>query len=64
MRRRHPSLKTLNVLLEVQPFPGLEPESKFLNICIFMGSIKSDNLPILAFYSFSKRAKSKFEDMR
>lgn len=29
VRRRHPSLKTLNVLLEVQPFPGLEPESKF-----------------------------------
>ena len=27
-RRRHPSLKTLNTLLEVQPFPGLEPESK------------------------------------
>ena len=30
-RRRHPSLKTLNVLLEVQPFPGLEPESKLNN---------------------------------
>ena len=28
-RRRHPSLKTLNTLLEVQPFPGMEPESKF-----------------------------------
>ena len=28
VRRRQPSLKTLNTLLEVQPFPGLEPESK------------------------------------
>ena len=28
VRRRHPSLNTLNLLLEVQPFPGLEPESK------------------------------------
>ena len=28
VRRRHPSLNTLNLLLEAQPFPGLEPESK------------------------------------
>ena len=30
VRRRQPSLRSLNILLEVQPFPGLEPESKFL----------------------------------
>ena len=30
VRRRQPSLTTLQTLLEVQPFPGLEPESEFL----------------------------------
>ena len=29
VRRRQPSLNTLNVLLEVEPFPGPDPESKF-----------------------------------
>ena len=28
VRRRQPSLNTLNVLLEVEPFPGPDPESE------------------------------------
>ena len=29
VRRRQPSLNTLNLLLEVEPFPGPDPESEF-----------------------------------
>ena len=36
VRRRHPSLNTLNLLLEVQPFPGLEPESKIFHPLILI----------------------------
>ena len=28
INRRQPSLRTLNILLEVEPFPGMEPESE------------------------------------
>ena len=31
VRRRQPSLNTLNVLLEVEPFPGPDPESEFFS---------------------------------
>ena len=41
VRRRQPSLNTLNVLLEVEPFPGPDPESEHscdIFVFVFAGS--------------------------